>query len=126
MKNTLKITSLAIAYLILGETEKALEILETAKQLDSSILIHREAELWFMFDRLRGNPRFEAFIESNWFLRFVWGIHVDVPSQVIEVDFLFLKKSSVYGVSRGIIGRQKIFFKKNDTILSRAEHECAD
>lgn len=50
---------IAIPYLVLGETEKTLETLEEASQLKSSTFLNRELDLWFIFDRLRGNPRFE-------------------------------------------------------------------
>jgi tetratricopeptide (TPR) repeat protein len=55
---------IAIAYLVLGETEKALETLEEASQLKSSTYLNRELQLWFIFDRLRGNPRFDALLEE--------------------------------------------------------------
>ena len=57
-------TRIAIAYLILGDHDKAIKILEEVSKLDSSSLFHRELDLWFIFDRLRGNPRFDALLED--------------------------------------------------------------
>ncbi|MDA1066827.1 MAG: hypothetical protein O3C43_10015 [Verrucomicrobia bacterium] len=55
---------IATAYLILGDTEKAIDILEAACRQDSLILLNREIGMWFIFDRLRGNPRFDALLED--------------------------------------------------------------
>ena len=53
---------IAIAYLVLGDHDKALETLEAASMMDSIIFLKRELDLWFIFDRLRGNPRFDALL----------------------------------------------------------------
>jgi TolB-like protein len=55
---------IATAYLILGDTEKAIDILEAACRQDSLILLNREIGMWFIFDRLRGNPRFDKLLED--------------------------------------------------------------
>jgi tetratricopeptide (TPR) repeat protein len=54
---------IAIAYMILGENEKAIDILEAAFQQEN-ILLKRELGMWFIFDRLRGNPRFDKLLED--------------------------------------------------------------
>ncbi len=56
---------LAIAYLVLGDEEKALDLLEYADDLHSPMFINRELELWFFFDRLKGNPRYETLVEKD-------------------------------------------------------------
>lgn len=56
---------LAIAYLVLGDEEKALDLLEYANEIHSPMFISRELELWFIFDRLKGNPRFEALLGKD-------------------------------------------------------------
>ena len=50
--------------LILGDDEMALSTLEAASKLPSVTPLNRELYLWFMFDRLRGNPRFDALLED--------------------------------------------------------------
>ena len=55
---------IAIAYLVLGDDDKAIETLEAASKMDGPIFLNRELELWFIFDRLRGNPRFDALLED--------------------------------------------------------------
>ena len=45
-----------------GDEDKAIEILENAGKLHSPIFLNRELELWFIFDRLKGNPRFDALL----------------------------------------------------------------
>lgn len=53
----------AIAYLVLGDHDKAIETLEAASKMDGPIFLNRELDLWFIFDRLRGNPRFDALLK---------------------------------------------------------------
>ena len=55
---------IAIAYLVLGEHEKAIETLEAASKMDGPIFLNRELDLWFIFDRLKGNPRFDALLKD--------------------------------------------------------------
>ncbi|MCZ6671693.1 MAG: hypothetical protein O7C75_02015 [Verrucomicrobia bacterium] len=55
---------IAVAYLVLGDHEKAIEILQDASRLPSPIFVNRELDLWFIFDRLRGNPRFDKLLED--------------------------------------------------------------
>ncbi len=55
-------THIAIAYLVLGDHDKAIETLEAASQLESPTFLNRELDLWFIFDRLRGNPRFDPLL----------------------------------------------------------------
>ena len=55
---------IAICYLVLGENNKAIETLEAASKMDGPIFLNRELDLWFIFDRLRGNPRFDALLED--------------------------------------------------------------
>ena len=52
----------AICYIIINDQNKAIEILEDASKLHSPLFLKRELELWFIFDRLRGNPRFDALL----------------------------------------------------------------
>ena len=54
----------AIAYIVLGDHDKAIETLEAASQMDGPLFLNRELELWFIFDRLRGNPKFDALLED--------------------------------------------------------------
>jgi tetratricopeptide (TPR) repeat protein len=56
--------NIAICYLVLGDHDKAIETLEAASGLDSPLFLNRELNLWFIFDRLRGNPRFDALLED--------------------------------------------------------------
>ena len=56
---------IALAYLILGETDKALESLEAASEMDGPLFLNRELELWFVFDSLKGKPRFEALLKKD-------------------------------------------------------------
>ena len=55
---------IAVAYLVLGEHDRAIETLEAATKMDGPIFLNRELDLWFIFDRLRGNPRFDALLED--------------------------------------------------------------
>ena len=55
---------IAIAHLVLGDHDKAIETLEAASKMDGPIFLNRELDLWFIFDRLRGNPRFDALLED--------------------------------------------------------------
>jgi TolB-like protein len=54
---------IAMAYLVLGDEEKAIETLEAANQIEDSVYLARELDLWFVFDGLRGNPRFDKLLE---------------------------------------------------------------
>jgi hypothetical protein len=54
---------IAMAYMISGEENKAIEALEAADEKSGPYLFNRELPLWFIFDRLRGNPRFDALLE---------------------------------------------------------------
>lgn len=51
---------LAIALLVLVDHDKAIETLEAASKMDRPILLNRELGLWFIFDRLKGNPCFDS------------------------------------------------------------------
>ena len=53
-----------MAYLVLGEEGTALTTLENARQLPSPIFFAREQQVSIMFDRLRGNLRFDALLEG--------------------------------------------------------------
>lgn len=53
----------AMAYIVLGDDQKAIEILEAASQMPSRTPLNRQLDLWFIFDRLRGNPRFDALLK---------------------------------------------------------------
>lgn len=53
---------IATAYLILGDQGKAIETLEAASKMDGPVALARELDLWFIFDRLRGNPRFDVLL----------------------------------------------------------------
>ena len=55
---------IAVAYLVLGDHEEAIETLEAASKMDGPIFLNRELDLWFIFERLRGNPRFDALLED--------------------------------------------------------------
>ena len=55
----------AVAYLVTGDHEAAIETLTKANELDyHDLLLKQELELWFIFDRLRGNPRFDALLKD--------------------------------------------------------------
>ena len=51
-----------MAYVVLGDNDRAIETLETASQIESQYMINRELDLVFIFDRLRGDPRFDALL----------------------------------------------------------------
>lgn len=55
---------IAICYLILGDNDKAIETLEAANKMNDSFVLNRYVDPWFIFDRLRGNPRFDALLED--------------------------------------------------------------
>ena len=57
----------SIAYLILGDKNQSLLGLESAFDMESRWFphMHRKMDLWFIFDRLRGNPRFEALLKGE-------------------------------------------------------------
>ncbi len=57
-------THVAIAYMVLGDHDMAIETLEAASKMDGPIFLNRELDLWFIFDRLRGNPRFDALLKD--------------------------------------------------------------
>ncbi len=53
---------IAVAYIVLGENEQAIETLEKASKMEGPIFFDRELDLWFVFDALKGNPRYDALI----------------------------------------------------------------
>lgn len=53
---------IAIAYLVAGNQDLAIETLEAASNLNSPMFFQRELDSWFIFDRLRGKSRFEAML----------------------------------------------------------------
>ena len=53
---------IAIAYLLLGNRDKAIKILTAAHSLPSPLLFGQELQLWYIFDPLRGDARFEALL----------------------------------------------------------------
>jgi tetratricopeptide (TPR) repeat protein len=55
---------IAMSYAIIGDNLKAIDTLEAASQLKSIDFFSRELALEPIFDRLRGNPRFDAFLED--------------------------------------------------------------
>ena len=55
---------IAICHLVLGDHDKAIETLEAARKLESPLFLNRELDLWFIFDRLRGNPQFDKLLED--------------------------------------------------------------
>ena len=55
---------IAVAYLVLGENDEAIDTLEKACNMDSQFILNRRIDLLFIFDRLRGNPRFDALLED--------------------------------------------------------------
>jgi tetratricopeptide (TPR) repeat protein len=54
---------IAMAYMIAGDEEKAIEALEAADEKSGPYFFNRELQVWFIFDQLRGNPRFDALLE---------------------------------------------------------------
>jgi len=54
----------AIAYLIMGGNDAAIETLTQASKMGGDVFLKRELGLWFIFDRLRGDPRFDALLEN--------------------------------------------------------------
>jgi tetratricopeptide (TPR) repeat protein len=54
---------IAMAYVVLGDHDKAIETLEAASTMNGCLLLNRELNVWFIFDRLRGDPRFEALLQ---------------------------------------------------------------
>lgn len=55
---------IAAAYIILGDHDKAIETLEAVRRTESIVFLNRELDLWFIFDRLKGKPRFDALLED--------------------------------------------------------------
>jgi len=53
---------IVICYLVFGDNDKAIETLEAASKMDGPIFLNRELDLWFIFDRLRGDPRFDKLL----------------------------------------------------------------
>ena len=53
---------IAICYLVLGDHDKAISVLEAASKMNGPIFLNRELDLWFIFDRLRGDPRFDKLL----------------------------------------------------------------
>ena len=51
-------------FALFSEEQRAIDIPENANQLEGWPFFNRELEFWFMFDRLRGNPRFDALLED--------------------------------------------------------------
>ena len=56
---------IAIAYLVQGDHDKAMDTLEAVSNVDGIFIVNRELDRWFIFDRLRGNPRFEALLQER-------------------------------------------------------------
>lgn len=55
---------IAAAHLIAGDKDAAIESLTRADKLDDhDLLLKQELNLWFIFDRLRGNPRFDKLLD---------------------------------------------------------------
>ncbi|MDA0348070.1 MAG: hypothetical protein O3C43_10025 [Verrucomicrobia bacterium] len=55
---------IAVSQLVLGDHDQALSTLEAASKMDGPLFVNRELDLWFIFDRLRGNPRFDALLKD--------------------------------------------------------------
>ena len=55
---------IAVACLVLGDRDKAIETLEAANKMDGPIFVNRELLLWFIFDQLKGDPKFDALLEE--------------------------------------------------------------
>ena len=53
---------IAVAYIVLGDHEKAIEALQAASEMDGPIALNRELDHWFIFDRLKIDPRYDALI----------------------------------------------------------------
>ena len=56
---------IAMAYVISGDEGQAIETIEIACRMDSPLFLDCELDLWFIFDRLRGNQRFDALLKSK-------------------------------------------------------------
>ncbi|MDA0345969.1 MAG: hypothetical protein O3C43_05800 [Verrucomicrobia bacterium] len=54
----------AMGLLLLGDEEAAIDDLIVASKFKGLIFLNRELDLWFIFDRLRGNPRFDKLLED--------------------------------------------------------------
>ena len=58
-------TNIAIAYLVLGDHDKAIETLNAACKMESPAFLNRRIDLWFIFDRLRGNEKFDELLKDE-------------------------------------------------------------
>ena len=56
---------IAIARIVLGEYEKCIQVLEAAFLMDSPIFLERQLPLLFIFDRIRGDPKFESLLTNG-------------------------------------------------------------
>jgi tetratricopeptide (TPR) repeat protein len=53
---------LATIYLVLGDNDAALNHLAKAAEIGKPFMIEREIDLYYLWDPLRGDPRFEALL----------------------------------------------------------------